>query len=177
MPTERSVKEVESLKSFFNDASLIISTNYTGLNVAAMDRLRSALRGNGVKYRIAKNTLARIAADEVGRAEIKDLVDGPCGFVMTDGDPAQAAKTLMDHLRTNRLDMEIRGAVLNDRFLPAADVRSLASLPSRDVLLGRLLGQMNAPVTGLVSVLNGTIRGLAVVLQRHAENLQGQEAA
>ena len=137
-----------------------------------MEALRAALRANGVKYRVSKNTLARIAADEVGRPEIKEVINGPCGFVVGVGDPAAAAKALVDHVKGNRVNLKILGGVLQGRVISSTAVVDLANLPSREVLLSRLLGQMNAPITGLVIVLSGPARSLAIVLKRRAEQLE-----
>jgi len=177
MPTERSIAEVAEFKEIFADATVVISTNYTGQNVASMEALRTTLRANGAKYRVGKNTLARIAADEIGRPEIKELVNGPCGFVVSAGDPAAAAKVLVDHVKSTRMTLQILGGALQGRVISSAAVEDLASLPSREVLLARLFGQMNAPVTGLVTVLSGPARGLATVLRRRAEQLEGAPAA
>ena len=169
MPTERSVAEVEELKALFTEASVLISTDYRGMNVAAMNLLRRALRNGGIKYRISKNTLVSIAADEIGRPEIKDLVVGPVGWVYTDADPSTAAKLLVDHIQAERLDMVIHGALMGDQMLSREQVEALARLPGREQLLAMLFSQMNAPVAGLATVLAGSIRGLATVLQRISE--------
>jgi large subunit ribosomal protein L10 len=134
-----------------------------------MNALRAALRKNGARYRISKNTLSRLAADEIGKPEMKDLIDGPVGWVYTMGDPSGAAKSLVEHLDDARVEMEIRGALMDGNILTTAQLEALAKLPSRDVLLAMLMGQMNAPVRGLATVLAGPVRGLAVVLQRISE--------
>ncbi len=175
MPTDRGRAEVAALRELFSESSLIISTDYRGLDVRMMNGLRAALRASGVKYRIAKNTLVRIAIEEIDRPIIGELIDGPVGYVLWDGDPAVAAKSLVDHVRSQRLELEIRGAVLNGEVISGAQVEQLASLPSRDVLLARLFGQMIGPVAGLVTVLNGPLQGLATVLQRHIESEAAEE--
>ena len=169
MPTTRSVSEVEDLKTLFTDARVLISTDYRGLSVTEMNALRAALRKNGARYRISKNTLSRLAADEIGKPEMKDLIDGPVGWVYTMDDPSGAAKSLVEHLDDARVEMEIRGALMDGNILTTAQLVALAKLPSRDVLLAMLMGQMNAPVRGLATVLAGPGRGLAVVLQRISE--------
>ena len=169
MPTIRNVSEVEDLKTLFTDARVLISTDYRGLSVTEMNALRAALRKNGARYRISKNTLSRLAADEIGKPEMKELIDGPVGWVYTMDDPSGAAKSLVEHLDDARVEMEIRGALMDGNILTTAQLEALARLPSRDVLLAMLMGQMNAPVRGLATVLAGPIRGLAVVLQRISE--------
>jgi len=141
-----------------------------------MDRLRRLLREKGVQYRIAKNTFARIAADDAGRPEIKDIINGPCGYVMSEGDAATAAGALMDSVRAERLEMPVVGAVLGREVLGPERLETLASLPSREELLARVLGQMNAPIVNLVTVLSGPVRALATVLQRRVEQVGETEA-
>ena len=170
MPTERSVAEVEELKALFTEASVLISTDYRGMNVTAMNLMRRVLRSGGIKYRISKNTLAMIAADEISRPEIKELIVGPVGWVYTDSDASAAAKSLVDHIEAERLDMVIHGALMGDQMLSREQVEALARLPGREQLLAMLFAQMNAPVAGLATVLTGSIRGLATVLQRIAES-------
>jgi len=169
MPTTRSVDEVEELKALFNDASVLISTDYRGLTVTEMNALRSALRKGGAHYRISKNTLSRLAADEAGMPGMKDLIDGPVGWVYTSDDPSGAAKSLVEHLEDAKLEMEIRGAIMDGNVLTKDQLEALAKLPSRDVLLAMLMGQMNAPVRGLATVLAGPVRALATVLHRISE--------
>ena len=175
MPTEQSIREVETLAGKFSSAAIVIATNYRGIPVQAMDRFRRSLREKGAQYRITRNTLARIAAENAGRPEIKEIVEGPCGYVMTEGDAAGAAAALVAGIRAERLDMTVIGAVLGREVLSAERFEILASLPGREVLLSRVLAQMNAPITGLVTVLSGPIRALATVLQRHVEQAGGAE--
>lgn len=177
MPTDQSIAEVERLKEILEAATVVISTNYRGLDVGSMAQLRNVLREAGGRYRVVKNTLVRIAADKAGMPELKALVDGPCGFVIGVGDPVLPAKALLRHIRQNRLEMEIRGAYLDGQVLDADRVQLLASLPSREELLARVLGQLNAPIAGLVTVLSGTLRGLVTVLQRHIDAQGGEPQA
>ena len=100
---------------------------------------------------------------------MKDLIDGPVGWVYTMDDPSGAAKSLVEHLDDARVEMEIRGALMDGNILTTAQLVALAKLPRRDVLLAMLMGQKNAPVRGLATVLAGPVRGLAVVLQRISE--------
>ena len=176
MPTERNVKEVEALTERFSNASIVITTDFRGISVQRMDRFRRSLREKDAQYRITKNTLARIAAENAGRPEIKEIVEGPCGYVMTEGDAVAAAAALMTSIRTERLSMTVVGAVLGREVLSPERVETLASLPGREQLLSMVLAQMNAPITGLVTVLSGPIRALATVLQRHVEQVGGAGA-
>jgi len=176
MPTERSIREVEALAERFSSASIVIATNFSGIAVQGMDRFRRSLREKGAVYRISRNTLARIAAEKAGRPEIKDIVEGPCGYVMTEGDAIAAASALTNAIRAERLSITVVGAVLGREVLSPERFETLASLPGREQLLSTVLAQMNAPITGLVTVLSGPVRALATVLQRRIEQIGDAEA-
>jgi large subunit ribosomal protein L10 len=169
MPTNKSVAEVEELKAVLAEAKLIISTDYRGLTVTELSALRRAIRESGGTYRVAKNTLVKIASNEIDRPEIAEIVVGPTGFVMSTDDPVAPARALMNHIDENRLEVVINGAYLEGRVLDADRVRHLSSLPGRDELIAKLLGQMNAPIANLAGVLSGTLRGLLTVIQAHID--------
>ena len=171
MPNQKSIQTVKELTELFSNSELIVAAKYAGLNVAQMTALRVAIKESDGEFRIAKNTLARIAADEVGKPELKTAIEGPIGFLTTQGDPAAAAKSIVTFATENRLEIEMIGGVLGTTALSAERVDELAKLPSRDQLVAMVLAQMNAPVAGLVNVLSGNIRGLVTVLQRRAEQL------
>jgi large subunit ribosomal protein L10 len=169
MPTDKSVAEVEELKAVLADAKLIISTDYRGLSVTELSALRRAIRESGGSYRVAKNTLVKIASAEIDRPEIGDIVVGPTGFVLSTDDPVAPARALMNHIHENRLEVVINGAYLEGRIVDADRVKYLSTLPGRDELIAKLLGQMNAPIANLASVLSGTLRGLLTVIQAHID--------
>ncbi|MCH8818236.1 MAG: 50S ribosomal protein L10 [Chloroflexi bacterium] len=164
MPTDKSVAEVEELKILLREANLIISTDYRGLNVTQMSALRNAVREGGGTYRVAKNTLVKIASEAIGRPEISEIVVGPTGFVLSTDDPVAPTRALVTHIQQNRLEVVINGAYLDGKVVDADRVKFLATLPDRDELVARVLSQMNAPIANLVGVLSGTIRGLLTVL-------------
>lgn len=169
MPTDKSIAEVEELKTLLREAKLIISTDFRGLSVTEMSALRRAVREGGGTYRVAKNTLVSIASKEIGRPEIDKIVVGPTGFVLSTDDPIAPARALMAHIQQNRLAMVINGAYLEGQIVDADRVQYLATLPGREELVARVLGQMNAPIANLVSVLSGTMRGLMTVLLAHID--------
>ena len=175
MPTERNVKVVETLTEEFKGSPLVLAAEYRGLDVQTLQGLRRALLEKETHFTIAKNTLARLAADNAGRTELKEIIDGPIGFVTTAGDPAAAAKALVTFLDDNRLEIKIVGGYLDGSALSESRVKQLATLPSREVLIAKMLGGMNSPITGLVTVMAGPVRALATVLQRHVEK-QGAAA-
>ena len=176
MPTQAKVDAVNTLAEKFENSEIVITTNYAGLPVGDMTELRRALREAGIEYRIVKNTLAYLAADQAGRPAIKDAINGPTGIAFGYGEPTEPAKALSSFIRTNRSALTIQGGELDGRALSSEDVQRLADMPTRDELVATLLMRMNSPISGLVTVLNGPLAGLARVLQGHIDSVQGQEA-
>ncbi len=177
MPTDKGRAAVSEMKDIFEASPLVIAAEYSGVDVAGMTGLRQELRTNGARFKVVKNTFARIAADEAGRSGLKDVMTGHIGFVVTDGDPAAAAKAFVKYSSDNGLAINIIGGMLDADVLSADRVKDLAKLPSKDELIAKMLGSMNSPITGLVMVLSGPVRALATVLQRHVDNQQNGEAA
>ena len=176
MPTERKVQAVQDMVDWLDGATIVIATSYTGLPVTDMTALRRALREKEVRYKVVKNTLAYIAAENAGKPELKEIIQGPIAIAFGYGEPTDPAKALDDFIRETRSPLEIRGAVLDGRVLDSDQVQQLASLPSKDELVSQMLARMQSPISGLVNVLNGPIAGLARVLQGHIDNLQEQTA-
>lgn len=169
MPTEKNVQAVSELEEDFKASPLIIAAEYRGLSVSQMQGMRRAVRESGSQFKISKNTLARIAAENAGRPELKEFIGGPIGFLTTDADPAAAAKVLVNYIDSNSIEMTIVGGALDGEVLSADRIKALAKLPSKEVLLAKLLGSMNTPITNLAMVMNGPIRAFAIVLQRISE--------
>ena len=176
MPTQAKFEAVELLKDKFERSSIVITTNYSGLPVSEMTELRRALREADVEYRIIKNSLAYIAADQAGKPAIKEVINGPTGIAFGYEDPLAPAKALSGFIRSNRSSLAILGGEMDGKALTSEQVDQLATMPGREELVAQLLMRMNGPAAGLVNVLNGTIAGLARVLQGHVDNLQQQEA-
>ena len=164
------------MAEWLDGATIVISTSYTGLPVTEMTALRRALRDKEVRYKVVKNNLAYIAADDAGRPELKEIIQGPSAIAFGYGEPTDPAKALSDFIRETRSPLEIRGAVLDGRVLDGEQVRQLADLPSKDELVSLLLSRMQSPISGLVNVLNGPIAGLARVLQGRIDQIEEQTA-
>ena len=171
MPTEAKIAEVADLAEKIGRATIAIATDFSGLTVNQMTELRRQLREKGIEFRVVKNRIAAIAADQAGVAPFKEILEGVTGVAFGYEDVATAAKALDDYVKQARVNLKIRNGVMDGQPVTAAQVSALAALPPKDQLVARLLGQMNAPITGLVIVLNGSLRGLAMVLQRRAEQL------
>ena len=175
MPTPKKESQVEDIKSRLSRSSIAIATGYQGMSASNMTDLRARLREQGIEYRVIKNTLALRAASELGNEGVDRVLLGPTAIAFGYGEATDAAKGLNTYIITSRLPLVIHGAVMDGQVLSGDQVVSLATLPPRDELLARLLGQMQAPITGLVTVLSAPLRGLVTVLQRVSE--QGGDGA
>lgn len=163
MPTPEKEKLVEELAKKLTENEVTILADYTGVNVQAVTRLREELRKASIEYRIYKNTLARIAAKQSGFEDILEFIEGPTGYVFSD-ELVVPAKTLVEFIKSNPT-MRIKCCILTGKLLDEAQTRAIANLPPREVLVAQLLGQLLAPMSGLVNVLNGPIRSLVYVLE------------
>ena len=162
---ERAKKEqvVADLHQKLQRATGTILTDFKGLTVAEMTDLRTALAAEQVDFCVIKNTLMRLAIQDTSAAALQPLVQGTCAVAISYGDPAAPAKIIKKYLKTNE-KLKIKGGALGKHLLTKEAVATLADLPPRDELLGKLLGTLNAVPTGLVRVLCGVPRSLVGVL-------------
>jgi ribosomal protein L10 len=171
MPTEAKEAAVADLVDRMTRSSIAIATDFSGLSVNQVTQLRRQLRESGAEYKVVKNRIALIAAQQSGQEHFKEIVEGSTGIVFGYGDVVAAAKGVDAYVKDTRAELTIRKGIMNGAVISPAQVSALAALPPKEQLVSMLLGQMNAPITGLLRVLNGTISGLAIVLQRRAEQL------
>ena len=177
MPTDAKRQAVTELAELLRSSSAIAVADYRGLKVAEMQSVRRTLRDNGVQLTVAKNRLLKIAADEADRAELKPMLDGPTALATIDGDEAAMAKAVAEAFRPYSRVVTVRGGMLGSGRDRCGQLQKLATLPSRDVLLGKIAGGMAAPIAGMANVLAGNLRALANVLHAVAEAKQQSENA
>ncbi len=149
-------------------ADNVFVSDYRGLKVAELEELRGKLRESGATIKIVKNTLGGIAAERSGRKDLEEFLSGPTAVTFCGDDVVAAAKALADFARTHP-QLEMRGGLLESSRVGPAGVKTLASLPSRDVLIAQFVGTMAAPISGLVTVLEGTISGFVRALDQVAQ--------
>jgi large subunit ribosomal protein L10 len=176
MPTPQKAAVIDELTEQLSRANLAILTDYRGLNVGDIQGLRAQLRPQNAEFHIAKNTFTRIAAERAGINGLEPVLEGPLALVFAYGDMAGPAKTISDFARTSRI-LTIKGGVLESQFINPAQVEDVASLPSREVLLGKLVGMLASPMSRMVGVLGGPSRSVAYVLNSRAEQLGGAPEA
>jgi large subunit ribosomal protein L10 len=175
MLRERKEELVAELTEDFRGSTSLLVADPRGLSVAALRELRQSLRAQNAQFRIAKNTLARIAAKDAGQDALIDFLQGPTGVAIVDGDPAPVAKALSDYARTART-LEVRGGVLDGRPIDAAGVQRLATLPPREQLYAQVVGGIAAPLQGLVNTIAAIPRGLVVALDQIRQQKEGAAA-
>ncbi|MFN8591440.1 MAG: 50S ribosomal protein L10 [Thermomicrobiales bacterium] len=172
MPTVQKARSIDALSGQLARAQLIIITDYRGLKVGDLQALRGNLRPFDAEFRVAKNTLTRIAAENAGVVGLEPLLEGPSALVFGYSDPVQTAKAVSDFVRTSRI-LSVKGGVMGGRVVTAADVEAIATLPSREELQARLLGLMVSPLSRTLGVLSGPARSMAYLLNARAEQLGG----
>ena len=178
MPLTRSQKEarVEELKKQFTSKSTVLVGDFTGMDVATATEMRRELREASVEYRVVKNSLAKLAMEEAGFGVLKEHMTGPNGFVMTDGDAAVAAKIMVEFEKTRKTP-QIRMGIIDAVMVTAADIRRIAELPSREVLLAQIAAGFQAPVAGLARLLNELSRKLVATLDAVAKQKGAESGA
>ncbi|QIN78071.1 50S ribosomal protein L10 [Rubrobacter marinus] len=170
MKREDKARVIEELTEKLRGSSVVL-VDFKGMNVAQSTRLRARSREAGVDFVVAKNTLAQRAANEAGVEGLDEFLVGPTALAFSD-DPVASAK-LMAEFADDIEAFELKGGLLDGgRVMGSDDVVALSKLPGREQLLAQLLGAIQAPVAGLVTVLNAPLRNLAVVLNGVAEQKQ-----
>jgi large subunit ribosomal protein L10 len=146
-----------------------VLVDYSGITVAEDTEMRKAMRKAGVDYAVVKNTLTRFAAKNVGFDALDPHLNGTTALAVSATDPVAAAKIINEYASKKDAKIKIKAGFVSGKVITDTDVKALAALPSKEVLLAQVLGTMIAPITGLATVLNANIRGLAVALQAIAD--------
>src|SRR3954469_17077987 len=158
---------IEEVAGALRESEAVFAVDYRGISVPQAAELRTKLRDTDATFRVVKNTLSERAADEVGADALKELLQGPTAMTFVRGDAAAAAKALRDFRRsTQNTLLEFKGGWMNGTALSPEDVDAIAQLPSREVLIGRLVGMLASPLNGLAGALNNLPAGLARQLQQ-----------
>ena len=171
-------KKQELVKSYAEELSrsqAAFLTDYHGLPVTELNRLRNKMREAGSGYHVVKNRLVKLALREAGLPVPEELLQGPTAIGFCYEDVIAPAKVLTDYAKESKV-LTIKGGILGERVIDVQVISSLADLPSRDVLLAQLLSGIQSPIAGLVNVLSGTLRGLVTVLKARADQLEAGNA-
>ena len=170
MADNKTAKEqvVNEIKEKFQRAEAVVLVDYRGLNVAEVTELRKRFREAGADYKVYKNTLMTRALTELGIEGLNPYLTGPNAIALGYDDPVVPAKIISEFAKDHD-KLEIKAGMISGKVIGAEGIKSLASLPSKEVLVAQVLGGLNAPITGLVNVLQGNIRNLVYALNAIAE--------
>jgi large subunit ribosomal protein L10 len=172
LPKENTINQkreiVDGISKKMKAAKAMVFADYRGLTVEQDTELRNALRKAGVEYRVVKNTLTRFAANENGLEGLDSYLSGPTAMALSDSDPVAPAKVLNEYAKKYE-KLELKVGVVEGKIIDVNGIKALADLPPREVLIAKVLGGFNAPISGFVNVLNGNLRGLVVALKAIAD--------
>lgn len=143
---------IEKLKT----AQAGVLVDYRGLTVSEDTELRRKLREANVEYTVVKNTLTRFAAKEVGLDELDEMLNGPTSLAISDTDPVAPAKVISDFAKNND-KIEIKAGFLDGKVISLAEIKTLANTPSRETLIAKIMGSLNAPISDLVRTLQALV--------------------
>ncbi len=146
---------VSDIVKKFQDAQSVIVVSFSGLSVEAVTALRAQFRQNNVEYCVLKNTLVRRALHELNIEGLDDVLNGPSAFAFGMSDPVSPAKIVNDFITKNKTEaLQIKAGLMGTEILSDAQIKELATVPSREVLLARLLGRLQSSIAGFVRVLD-----------------------
>ena len=172
MSRAKKAQLISGLQDTISKCSVGILTDYRGLSTPEITILRRKLRESSVEYKVVKNTLARFAVEKASKGDLASFFEGPIAIAFGYGDVTEPAKILTDYIRTSKASLSIKGGFLGDRLLASEDVATLSILPSREILLAKVLNRMQGPIFTLVSCLATPIRGIIGVLQARIKQLE-----
>ena len=168
MPSAEKTKVVEKMTAEFTKAGTVFVADYAGLKVSDVTELRRQLRHAGASLHVAKNTLLRLAANDSGFGELGDLFKGPTAVAFGPADPVKAAKIF--HEFYGRLEKPtIRRFVIEKRSFTAGDLKAIAALPPREILLAHVVAAVECPISGFIGTLDAIIREFVGTVNAIAE--------
>lgn len=175
MPKSRQEKEqmLGEYRSQVGRAQVIIWSKFQGMTMVQVSELRAQLRGVGAEIAVVKNTLIHKVLAEANVPSDEEMMGGPCVLTFIYDNIPAATKIVLDYARTHEAVLQVKGGVLGHALMNSKQVAALVDLPSREVLLGRVVGGMQAPIANFVSVLAGVMRGLVNVLDARGKQLEG----
>ncbi|OGL41370.1 MAG: 50S ribosomal protein L10 [Candidatus Schekmanbacteria bacterium RBG_13_48_7] len=173
---KRSKKQeiIESLKKNFSEHNTAVIVDYRGLNVADLTELRNRLREQTCSFKIVKNKLGAIATEGTPFSACKDTFQGPTAIAFSQDNPVSLAKILTEYAKINT-NLHLKSGFLNGKILTPEEVKEVAKLPPKEVILGRLLGTIQAPISNLLSIIQGPARSLTCVLKAVGDQKEEKE--
>ncbi|MEA2533777.1 MAG: large subunit ribosomal protein [Actinomycetota bacterium] len=170
MPKAQKIEAVERLKGEFRESQAALLTSFRGLKVAEMTELRRSLAASQTDFKVVKNTLAKIAAKDIGLEDLLPLLEGSTAIAFVKGDPVTAAKGL-DEISRKYPALVLKGGLLTGRVLSAERAAALAHVAPREVLLAQIAGAFQAPLSKLAALLQAPVRSLGYALGAYREKV------
>ena len=168
MPNASNVAMMENIKADLDGAVAMWVVDYRGLTVKELEGLRAQVREAGAFLKVYKNTVMRIALKELDEVNMDSILEGPSAFIFCNGDVAAAAKAVTEFAKENK-NLEVKGGMMDNTFVNAEEIKAIASLPSKEVLLAQIAGAISGVARGLAVCINGVPSGLARALQQLAD--------
>jgi large subunit ribosomal protein L10 len=172
MKRQEKVEIVKDLGESLARSQSGVVTSYQGLPTPELVNLRHKLKEAGVEFRVVKNTLARLAVAGTEKEFMASHLDGALALALGYSDVTAPARAIMDYIRSANLNMKVQGGFLSDRWLSLDEVTSLSTMPTREVLLGKVLAGMQSPIYGLVNSLTSPMLGMVWVLQARIKQME-----
>lgn len=165
---------VADIKEKLEKAQSVILVDYRGLTVAEVTELRNQFRKAGVEYAVLKNTMINLAVKEAGIEGMDSFLNGPTAVAFGMTDAVAPAKVLVDFIKKTK-KMEIKCGLVSGKVIDVAGVQALADLPPKEVLIAKLMGSLNSPISGFVGVLSATLRSLVYAIEGIRKQKAGEE--
>lgn len=167
MPNARNQEMMANIKADLEGVSAVWVVDACGLTVKEVEALRRAIRESGAIMKVYKNTIMQKALAELDLVNMDDILSGPSAFVFCGGDVAAAAKAVTEFAKENET-LEVKGGMMDNAFVTAEEIKAIASLPSKEVLLAQIAGAISGVARGLAVSINGVPSGLARAIQQVA---------
>jgi large subunit ribosomal protein L10 len=164
---------VAELHDKLTRAKAVFLADFRGLNVGKATQLRNELRKSDIEYKVVKNTLLELASRDTDKAALSEHFAGPTAIALSYADPVAAAKVLSKFAKEQNAVFKLKGGILTGKSMSVADIQALADLPSREVLIAKMLGSMQAPSSNFVRVLAAVPGGFVRVLNAIREKKEG----
>ena len=174
MARPEKVEKVTKLDEIFSKAQSVYLADFTGMNVELTNKLRTQFRDKNVEYKVVKNTLAKIAVADKGYKDLDEYFEGPTAIAFSFEDPVLPSKIITDFAKENEIPV-LKASLVEGKAYDAEKTKEMAKIPSREVLLSKMVGGLKSPINGLVFTLNGVIRNLVYVINSVKEEKSKSE--
>jgi large subunit ribosomal protein L10 len=175
MPNPEKIERVATLKERIEGSDALLLTEYRGLTVSEITELRRSLAAGGTRFAVVKNTLMRRAVEQAGVDELVSLLEGPSAVAFVSGDPVAAAKSVVDAAKKFPT-LVVKGGFMDGKLLSADEAKALASLESREAMLSKLAGLMQAEMSRAAAAFVGAQSKFLGVLEAYKAKLPGETA-